>query len=333
VERTLNALDRGGAIETVADVLRDYLLFHGAVVVGALALAVTGVRRVALREASRPTTGPAGLHVPLLGVRPPVSDRPMMWKEIHTEGGLRLHWPVRLVLVLLVVLSFLPAVRILLGDAAASRSFPSLARSEMNLWVRTTGTLVASLLLLGIAVRAAGSVSGERSRQSLDGLLTTSLGTQEIIYAKWLGSLVSVRWGWLWLGLIWGLGVITGGMHILAVPFLLVCGGVYGTFLASLGVWRSVSSGTPLRATVATLAVTVGVWFGHWLLWACCLPLGSREGGMAELAEFEVGLTPPFALALVAFEGTESGAVSEGGRFGPGIVLGLVLWSGGRQCC
>jgi hypothetical protein len=70
VERTFDALDRGRATETAKDVLRDYLFFHGVVVVGALAAAVVGVRRVALREASKPahTLGllatPAGCERP-----------------------------------------------------------------------------------------------------------------------------------------------------------------------------------------------------------------------------------------------------------------------------
>ncbi len=62
--------------------------------------------------------------------------------------------------------------------------------------VRRLGTL----LLLGVAIRAAGSVSGERARHTLDDLLATPLSNRDIIHGKWLGSIVGMRRGWLWLG-------------------------------------------------------------------------------------------------------------------------------------
>jgi hypothetical protein len=251
-----------------------------------------------------------------------------VWKEVHTEGGLRLHWLARVILSLLVVLSFLPAAHILLEESITGGYFRSAVHWQMNIWVRATGTVVACLLLLAIAVRAAGSVSGERSRQTLDGLLTTRLEMEEIVYGKWFGSLFSVRWGWLWLGLIWLLGIATGGLNVLAVPFLVICGTVYAVFLASLGVWLSVISRTTLRATVATVGAAVGLSFGHWLLWACCIPLGGGPGG-DQLIQLQVGLTPPAVLALVAFEGTEFRGASEGGAVVAGIVIGLLLWTGG----
>jgi len=40
----------------------------------------------------------------------------------------------------------------------------------------------------GIGIRAAGAVSGEREKQTLDNLLTTPLATKRILFAKWLGE-------------------------------------------------------------------------------------------------------------------------------------------------
>ena len=54
-------------------------------------------------------------------------------------------------------------------------------------------------MLLAVAVRASGSISGERDKQTMDGLLTTPLDGHTILLAKWVGAILSVRWGWVWL--------------------------------------------------------------------------------------------------------------------------------------
>ena len=50
--------------------------------------------------------------------------------------------------------------------------------------------------------------------------------------AKWLASILSIRWGWVWLGLIWGLGVAMGNLHPLAVALLLLAWFVYASLVA-----------------------------------------------------------------------------------------------------
>src|SRR5205823_10268489 len=140
--------------------------------------------------------------------RHPVGGDPMLWKEVFVETGPRLHWLGRLLVALLVLASFAPAVWIValyLDEEVIHRTRPFSPafglNEQMNLWVRPVGTIVACLLLLGVAVRAAASVGGERDRQTLDSLLTSPLEAGSILYGKWIGSIVSVRWGWLWLGL------------------------------------------------------------------------------------------------------------------------------------
>src|SRR5207249_8423686 len=129
-----------------------------------------------------------------------------------------------LLFAVLVVASFLPVVAIAdewFSDAlrlGIVRAPDSGVVQRLNEWVRVVGTSVACLLLIGVALRAANSISGERDRQTLESLLTTPLESDEILRAKWRGSLLSVRWGWLWLGLIWSVGLVTGSLHPLAVP-------------------------------------------------------------------------------------------------------------------
>src|SRR6202011_4056052 len=93
------------------------------------------------------------------------------------------------------------------------RRDPFFAR-EVNIWVRLAGTFVCCLTILGVAVRASTSIGNERDRQTLDSLLTSPMDSGTMLWAKFIGTLLSVRLAWVWLGLIWAIGVVTGGMHV-----------------------------------------------------------------------------------------------------------------------
>src|SRR4029079_9185923 len=120
----------------------------------------------------------------------------------------------------------------------------------LSAWVRGLGTAVACFMLVQVAVRAAGSLSGEREQQTLDSLLATPLRNRSILFAKWLGSVGSVRAFWPWLAVIWAAGVATGRLHPLAIPCVLLAWLVFAGFLAALGLWFSVASRTTRHATV-----------------------------------------------------------------------------------
>ena len=75
----------------------------------------------------------------------------------------------------------------------------------MTIYVRTVGMLVAMLGLIAVGVRAATSVRNERKKDTMDALLTSPLSSEEILFGKWLGSILSVRWVGVWLLFIWGL--------------------------------------------------------------------------------------------------------------------------------
>ena len=115
-----------------------------------------------------------------------------------------------------------------------------------------------------------------------------------------------MRWAWLWLGVVWGLGLITGGLHVLAVPLLM------GAGQCSRRSWP------PGTVVVDDLPddpagdrddpdTTVLVSVGHWLPWFCCIPLFFMSGGrsLEFLAKFQAGLTPPAVLAILAFHSQE----------------------------
>src|SRR5260221_2754720 len=114
------------------------------------------------------------------------------------------------------------------GDDSSGHLSGHFGRTEqLYLWSGIIGAIVACLLLGGVGLRAASGISGERERNTWDGLLTTPLESSSILWAKWLGSMASVRWGVIWLALIWGGGVAVGGLHWLAIPLLILTWGVY----------------------------------------------------------------------------------------------------------
>src|SRR5262249_34963247 len=165
----------------------------------------------------------------------------------------------------------------------------------LNLWLRWVGTFLACFLLLGVAVRAAGSVSGERDRQTLDGLLITPLSNRSILFAKWLGSVLGGRGSWAGLGGMMGVGLLTEALHPLAVPCFLLAWLVFAAFLAGLGSWFSVANRKTYRATFLTLLTAgsllliayLAVYDLHSELW-----LNDTEAR---------SLIPPMTLALLAF--------------------------------
>jgi ABC-type transport system involved in multi-copper enzyme maturation permease subunit len=327
--------------------LRNYAIFHCAAAMICTAVAVARLRVVATRNAldeSRLTARASRLRR-----RWRIGRRPMLWKEVVVDPGLAFNRFGRALIVLIVLASLVPAVWIgaqsLWGLASNNNFWGHLyfwqtLGTAINLWVRIVGTAVACLTLVGVAARAAGSVTGERDRQTLDGLLTSPLESRTILSAKWLGSIFSLRWAWAWLCLVWGIGLITDGLDIASLPWLVLACFVYASFLAALGLWFSVRSPTTLRATLGTLATAAVVSFGHWLILIFfSVPKGMRPQanpiGDELLRAIQLyGLTPPVSLAWLSFRGSEFGVpyVTTGSQDNPwhsllGLLVGLLLWS------
>jgi ABC-type transport system involved in multi-copper enzyme maturation permease subunit len=290
-------------------VLGDYALFHGCAALVCAGWAVLRLRAVAIKQ----SYGKAQ-KLPWqkrLRRRPAVGTRPMLWKEIFIESGLRFNAPGRIIVLVLIVGSFVPVFFILdeffkqLTGPARPFFFGSpweMLNRSMNLWVRILGSLVACLTLLAIAARASSSISNERDRQTFDALLTTPLDSNAILFAKWIGNILSVRWAWVWLGTIYALGLCTGGLHPLALPLLLGAWLVYAFVVSGIGLWFSMASRTSLRATLWSLLCTVGAGVGHWLIWMCFIPLLITIGHEPDIVEwlqkFQVGFTPPICLGF-----------------------------------
>src|SRR5262249_58752120 len=117
---------------------------------------------------------------------------------------------------------------------------------------RIAGACVGTLLLIGVAVRAAGSITGERDRQTLDSLLTSPLDSNDILTGKWLGSMLSMRRGWIWLGGIYFLALWCGGMNFICLVFVVAAGVVVAFVVGLIGLLYSYAGTHNILATVST---------------------------------------------------------------------------------
>jgi ABC-type transport system involved in multi-copper enzyme maturation permease subunit len=309
--RLVIAVESGQHIaDALPIMLRNYLIFHGLLTLVCAGWAIIRLRILALKQSygkpQKVSLRRRWFH------RPRVGNQPMLWKELFAEPGLRFNLFSRFVLVILVAASFVP-LAFIFGDylmpiyelftgTPRTHKYPNWEeiRDQMNAWVRVLGTAVSCLMLLAVAARASSSVSNERDRQTFDGLLTTPLGSDNILFSKWLGNILSVRWAWVWLGLIYFLGVVTLGLHPIAALLLVVAWVIYAAVLSNIGLWFSMGNRSTLWATIWTFLLTAGAGVGHWLIWMCFIPLlitlNTEPVVFKWLRDFQVGMTPPAAL-------------------------------------
>jgi ABC-type transport system involved in multi-copper enzyme maturation permease subunit len=272
----------------------------------------------------------------------------MIWKEVTSEPGLRLGWMGKVMFALLCVTCLTPGL-LIVGDYLyeswlhpSSANLPAVYwrtplhqfRLAMNVYVRVVSTLLSCVLLLGIAIRAASSIGAERDKQTLDSLLAAPLSDTEIVFAKWLGSIASVRWMFGLLCVIWFIGAVTGGLHVAAVPALILELVIYGGFMASLGMFFAATTKTSLWAVLETVVATLLIGGGHWICTFWIALAISTDAGSRWPAEFLAGLTPPFVLTMTAIRSDEFH-----NPYGPSnrylyevlnfCLLGLALFAGG----
>jgi ABC-type Na+ efflux pump permease subunit len=184
----------------------------------------------------------------------------------------------------------------------------TLLREVIASWIQVVGMLGACLLLLTVAGRAATSVSNERDKETLDGLLTSPVSTNAILFAKWVGAMLSIRWGMFCLLMIYLLGVWEGAVQWITIPLMLLAWITYTAVVAVLGLWYSVICRSSTSATVWTYLSTAGLAVGHWLDMICMIPLffSGQFEAMSYLVRMQAGFTPPFALSISFFVDSSS---------------------------
>lgn len=312
-----NGSGRGASLTSVADEITEltehYAVFHVAFTAVCLTWAVVRLRPIALAQAgSAPRKKRRRLQLIRIP-RPKLGHLPMLWKEVWIEGKLRFGWFGRILVALVVGLGFVPLFIIFYvlfwDDYYSARNYAMLwdrLGEGVNVWVRWLNAIISSLMLVGVAVRAAGAVGGERDRDTLVSLMTTPLTTAEIFWAKWAGALVSVRLFAVWLAVVWGIGLACGALGLMAIPMEAVAWFLPAAFLAGLGLYCSAACKTTLRATSWTIVATLFILGGHWVcMGMCCfMPLSAmnvRERQFEWIMQLEAGLTPPFVFGALPY--------------------------------
>jgi ABC-type transport system involved in multi-copper enzyme maturation permease subunit len=260
----LKGLAKGGALDQlIGPLLIQYAWFHGVVALTCVGLAVVRLRRSALEEdsdsARKAARNDALRRLRLIPLRGWVATCPLLWKEIIVDVGPRPGWKKRLSFGMVVALVLWPAVHLAnwYGGLPSQEAWWKGMRETLNLWICSSGVLIGVPLLALVGIRAAGSVSGERARQTLDGLLTTPVEANAIVFAKWLGSLFIGRSSWALLGVVWGLGLIAGAVTLKGIGGFLLAWFVYAGFMAALGLYFSVVCRSTQRAAMLTLVAAI----------------------------------------------------------------------------
>jgi ABC-type Na+ efflux pump permease subunit len=189
---------------------------------------------------------------------PPIGDRPVLWKERHFEhdsrSGFGARWLHRLALVALI------GWCVALFVAAWGARWQPAYRSDWAAWRAAIGMAGAAtlpwltwLVHWAVGFRAASTIATERERATWVPLLVTPLDGRDILPAKLLGSLYSLRWLFAALIVAGSLALAVGDLSIGAYGValgLLIVGGVY---MAAVGIWQSLRARTLAGALTGTL--------------------------------------------------------------------------------
>jgi ABC-type transport system involved in multi-copper enzyme maturation permease subunit len=255
-----------------------------------LAWSITSVRRV-----YRKSIG-AGEGVRRLGGfrfrwRPRLGVRPMLWKELFAAtAAFQLGTLGRVAVALLFLAAVVPAITLFYELVASS----GVVQAREAMAGTSTGVVAAlgCLALLVVMIRAAGSITAEKERDSWLSLISTPLTPAEIIWAKIAGGIYAARWFALPAAIWWGLTAMITPDFMLVMPILLATFGCVALALSALGVWFSSWCRTSIRAMASCVAVGVFLGGGYLL---CCVPLMFRSNGGDEI--FSLAACIPFLLA------------------------------------
>jgi ABC-type transport system involved in multi-copper enzyme maturation permease subunit len=347
-----------GAID-LFEALGHFALFHAVVIAAFVTWAGYKLRPIALQQtfgSTRPSVlrrllfgrprgdapaRPRAIHRPLIRVnRPAVGDAPILWKEVFVDSGLRMGGFARVLVIGLVACSLVPVAIIFyftviepIGWRAGSSLWHDFGEG-VNRYLRVAGTMIACLMFLAVAIRGAGTISGERDRHTLDALLTTPLAARSIVWGKWWGCLLGFRLGWAWLFGIWIFAMAVGGVHPVMFPAAVLSVAVYASAYAWIGIYCSVHCRTTLRSTMAAILASAFLSGGYFLVFVfcCLLPLSftaARPQDFDILMDLLCGFSPAVNMAawlpIHEFNHHEL-TIGSNFPYAPFWLLGLIGW-------
>jgi ABC-type transport system involved in multi-copper enzyme maturation permease subunit len=307
-----NLSEQGALPSTLPVLLLEYATFHGVLAFICVSISISRLREKAVRlektkEHKLPPGLPPGaiparvfLEQQKLLKRPSVGDgSPMVWKERFIERGAELH-PVGQQIMSMTAVIVLAIAGTVFGCGLVAQLYTGDVTRFVNEWLKICVSVVAGVGMIGLALRAAGAISSERERQTLDSLLTSDLTAKDILVGKVFGCIWGMRKVGIVLGVMLALGVLTGGILPPFLLLVLLALFAHAAFAVCLGMYCSLVSRTSLRATVATVSVLLAFTIGHWLVLLVVTTLCHVFGVpqlAANLRDFHLyGLTPPMTL-------------------------------------
>jgi len=257
-----NGLYPPGAVVTL---LVTYALFSVIV----LTWATVSVRRVYRKSIGAAEGSPRKRKSLLRRWRPQLGDRPMLWKELFAStAALNLGLLGRLAVILLFAGAVVPALLLFFYEVTRVNRGHGL-NSELIATSMAVVTLLECAALVIVAIRAAGSITAEKERDSWLTLISTPLEPSEIVWGKMVGAIYAARWFALPIGIWWLLNAILSPQYVIVVPMQLAAFLCIALATAALGIWFSAWCRTSIRAMAATVAVGVFLGGGYLL---CCTP-------------------------------------------------------------
>ncbi len=228
---------------------------------------------------------------------PGLDFNPVFWREWHRARPSRV---ARIILFLYVAIAF-------------CFSLVSIGSSGNNGFPAWTNGLQVSVGLLLVSLSSATSLAEERTRGSLDVLMTTPMSTRAIVVGKWLGAyrfvpalailptlvvLILARWpeNFFWAAMI--------------LSYVLIAGAAVTSLGLLMATWHS-RLGLAVAWTVAAyLGVTVG-----WIFVVMMIHSPGRDGELVMMG------SPFFWPGMLTFETSRNG-----GSQTPGLLGAAVTW-------
>jgi ABC-type transport system involved in multi-copper enzyme maturation permease subunit len=281
-----------------------------------LGLATHRIRTVAQQQAGQGAKRSEGRRLTLGAFRPTwlpqlpapsLEGNPVLWREWHRSKPSRFLRTVWLLYSVLGVLWIALALR-LIGHARIEPEFIG----AMNMFQVNVG-------LLFLSVGAATSLAEERTRGSLDLLLSTPLSTGSILAGKWLGSFRRVAHVVVWPAATCALLAAESGRWI---SYLLSLGLIlaYGAVITSLGLAMATWVSRLGRAVAGCVSVYVVLSIG----WVLLIALLSNGPGFVTIAMI-VG--SPLYGTFFSTVSSASASHFPGNDELASIEVGVILWT------
>jgi len=238
-----------------------------------------------------------------------VGNYPMIWKETVAEPAFaRLGIAGKIAVILIVGSVLIPTIGVF------TDVFRTGWNSEDYIFFTTwMASLVGCGSLLLILGRAAGSITGEKERETWSTLLSTTLTPFEILAGKFFGAVYAIRWVFAMVTLLWGLAIVVEPVILPGVAVVGAALAVLTSAAIAIGLVWSLGSKTSLRAMVGAMATGVFLGGGYLL---CCSPvmfLGSSGAAfvLAPCVPFLLGYPVPAWWAVMESSWNSSSEFAE----------------------